>query len=145
MRMLATAIAVIGLMSASSSAHALWNYGADVGVPSRHWNAPQQKRHYARGGGGHVSGDCWVAARKGGPCGCMAMRIVGLSDRKFWLVANWFAFPRTSPHVGAAAIWGRHHVEIVTAVHGDGTVSTSGSVGHSRVPIGRLAFVEPRR
>jgi hypothetical protein len=75
----------------------------------------------------------------------MAMKIVGLTDKKFWLVANWLAFPRTSPHVGAAAIWGgRHHVEIVTAVNGDGTVTTSGSVGHSRVPISRLAFVDPR-
>ena len=58
-------------------------------------------------------------------------------------VRSWYRFPRTSAHVGAAAIWPGRHVEIVTAVHGDGTVSTTGSVGFSRVPVSRLAFVEP--
>jgi hypothetical protein len=47
--------------------------------------------------------------------------------------------------VGAVAIWPGKHVEIVTAVNGDGTVSTRGSIGFGRVPIGRLVFVEAHR
>jgi hypothetical protein len=35
------------------------------------------------------------------------------------------------------------HVEIVTAVNGDGTVNTAGSVGHTHVKIAYLTFVEP--
>ena len=103
--------------------------------------------HYARHsyGGGRVSGVCWTAARMGGPCGCEAAKVAfGQPIRDLWLVANWLRrFPRTGPQVGAAAIWGRHHVEIVTAVHGDGTVSTTGSVGHSHVAASRLTFVDP--
>jgi hypothetical protein len=98
-----------------------------------------------RSGGGHVGGECWTAARMGGPCGCEASKLVyGRSVRELWLVANWRQFPRTSPHVGAAALWGgNHHVEIVIAVHGDGTVSTAGSVGFFHVAANRLTFVEP--
>jgi hypothetical protein len=163
MRMLTMGIAIIGLMVISSNANA-WNYGADPIQSSwrqeRHQYAPYYPHRYAvhrrrghahryayrtHGGGVHVSGDCWVAAKKGGPCGCEAMKIVGLVDRKFWLVANWLGFPRTDAHVGAAAIWGRHHVEIVTSVNGDGTVNTTGSVGFNHVRISRLAFVDPRR
>jgi len=103
--------------------------------------APASHRHY--GGYGHYSGACAIAAAKGGPCGCKAMKLSGLSDRRYWLVSNWRVFPRTSAHVGVAALWGNQHVEIVTAVNGDGTVNTAGSVGHSHVRIASLTFVDP--
>ena len=77
-------------------------------------------------------------------CGCTASVIAfGRPVEGLNAVRSWYRFPRTSAHVGAAAIWPGRHVEIVTAVHGDGTVSTTGSVGFARVPVSRLAFVEP--
>jgi len=60
--------------------------------------ATAEARHSHRWGG------CARAAALGGPCGCRAMQIVGITDTRFWLVRNWFAFRRTSPHVGAAAV-----------------------------------------
>jgi hypothetical protein len=59
-------------------------------------------------------------------------------------VSEWLRFPRTSPHEGAGAIWPGRHVEIVSAVNGDGTVDTRGSVGWRHVSVSRLIFVEPR-
>jgi hypothetical protein len=114
-----------------------FNYGASQ------WRARAfaPRRSYASYG--HFSGSCATAAALGGPCGCEAMKLTGLSDRRFWLVSNWRVFPSTSPHVGAAALWGNQHVEIVTAVNGDGTVNTAGSVGHSHVRIAALSFVDP--
>ena len=94
---------------------------------------------------GHISGDCWTAAREGGPCGCEAMKMVGLTDRKYWAVSSWTHFPRATPAIGMAAIWPGRHVEIISAVHGDGTVSTTGSVGFSRVAIGRIMIVNPHK
>jgi hypothetical protein len=103
-------------------------------------------RRYVHVARRYYGGDCARAAALGGPCGCVAMGIVGLTDRKFWLARNWLLFPRTEPHVGAAAVWRTHsHVEIVAAVNHDGTVTTRGSVGHSHVPVGVLTFVEPHR
>jgi hypothetical protein len=118
---------------------ARFNYGASRWRGRVRAFAPQ--RSYA--GYGHFSGSCATAAALGGPCGCEAMKLTGLSDRRFWLVSNWRVFPSTSPHVGAAALWGNQHVEIVTAVNGDGTVNTAGSVGHSHVRIAALSFVDP--
>jgi hypothetical protein len=118
---------------------ARFNYGASQ------WrgraSAFTPRRSYASYG--HFSGSCATAAALGGPCGCEAMKLTGLSDRRFWLVSNWRVFPSTSPHVGAAALWGNQHVEIVTAVNGDGTVNTAGSVGHNHVKIAALSFVDP--
>lgn len=145
MKKIATVLAVIGFMLSANSAYA-WNDRKQNSFFSfdRQSRYQTAAHHYARRYG-HVSGICWVAARMGGPCGCEASRIAfGSPVRDLWPVANWLLrFPRTSPHVGAAAIWGRHHVEIVTAVNADGTVSTAGSVGFSHVPIGRLRFVDP--
>lgn len=155
MKMGAAILAVIGLAILTSPASAYWTGEITERprhVPKQHWTHPTA--HYARthtvryarhtGRGGNVSGICWEAARKGGPCGCEAAKIAfGSPIRELWLVANWLQFPRTSAHVGAAAIWGRHHVEIVTAVNGDGTVNTTGSVGFSHVSTRRLTFVEP--
>jgi hypothetical protein len=103
--------------------------------------APAPQNYHV--GYGHVSGSCAIAAAKGGSCGCEAMKLTGLTDQRYWLVSNWRVFPRTGPHVGAAALWGNQHVEIVTAVNGDGTVNTAGSVGHSHVKVAYLNFVDP--
>ena len=116
-----------------------FNYGANRWAGRTRAFTPQ--RSYA--GYGHFSGSCATAAALGGPCGCEAMKLTGLSDRRYWLVSNWRVFPSTSPHVGAAALWGNQHVEIVTAVNGDGTVNTAGSVGHSHVNVINLTFVDP--
>jgi hypothetical protein len=154
MKCLATVLAIFGLMAITTNANAFWT--SEIGntrvyhASKRHWDRPASyeakahPRRFAGHYGGSVSGVCWQAARLGGPCGCEASRIAfGEPIRDLWLVSNWFRFPRTSAHVGAAAIWGRHHVEIVVAVNGDGTVDTRGSVGFSHVPIYRLTFVEP--
>lgn len=147
--------ALLGLTALTTDAHAYWTSEVSAGKAAhsanQYWDRPvtyqtnsYQRRSIGRAGGGHVSGICWTAARMGGPCGCEASRIAfGQPIRDLWLVSNWFRFPRTSAHVGAAAIWGRHHVEIVIAVNNDGTVDTAGSVGFSHVPIRRLTFVEP--
>src|SRR5271167_5198333 len=93
---------------------------------------------------GRITGDCWTAARLGGPCGCEAAKIVGHGgDRSLWAVSSWYRFPRSHAAPGMAAIWPGRHVEIITAVHGDGTVSTTGSVGFSRVSLARLVVVNP--
>lgn len=78
-------------------------------------------------------------------CGCTASMIVfGRILPGLPAVGQWMArFERTSPHVGAAAIWPEQHVEIVSAVNGDGTVDTKGSVGWRHVSVARLIFVEP--
>jgi hypothetical protein len=117
-----TAIAALAAALLSSPAHA--------------WH-----RHYLA----HYSGDCAKAAAQGGPCGCEAMKIVHLTDTKFWLVRNWLStFPRTEARVGAAAVWHNvSHVEIVSALNSDGTVDTRGSVGWHHVPRSRLTFVDP--
>jgi len=80
-------------------------------------------------------------------CGCTASIIAfGQIVDGLPAVSEWLArFARTSPQVGAAAIWPGQHVEIVTTVNGDGTVDTRGSVGWSHVPFARLIFVDPRR
>ena len=70
------------------------------------------------------------------------MRHLGLSDRKFWAVNPWYGFPRTACHAGAAALWGRRHVEAVVGCQG-GTAITTGPYGIRRTPAGRLAFVDP--
>ena len=156
MRFAATVLVALGLMALSTPSFAFWT--SDIATEKArgthyqyqhettgHYAKAAPRRYAGRGwNSGSVSGVCWEAARKGGPCGCEASRIAfGEPIRELWLVSNWYRFPRTSAHVGAAAIWGRHHVEIVTAINGDGTVDTRGSVGFSHVPIGRLTFVEP--
>lgn len=139
----ATVLAAIGFMLLANNAYAWGHKQYEFSSFDQPFHREYQHRyakHY-----GHVSGVCWIAARLGGPCGCEASRIVfGHPVRELWPVNNWvLKFPRTSPHVGAAAIWGRHHVEIVISVNNDGTVSTAGSVGFSHVPIRRLTFVDP--
>lgn len=55
-------------------------------------------------------------------CGCgVSVRVYGHPVRELWLAANWFRFPRTSPHAGAVAVR-QHHVFYIEAAYGDGTV-----------------------
>lgn len=142
MRALLAAL-IIGLSAAP--AQAWWT--TDIGASDQHQGRQHVRGHqYARNHYAHYASNGGCAHLGGKQCGCIAMQHVGLSDPKFHAVRSWFVFPRTQPHVGAAAIWrGVSHVEIVTAVNSDGTVATTGSVGFSRVPIGRLVFVDPHR
>lgn len=94
-----------------------------------------------------IWGECAEAARLGGPCGCIAMRIVGLTDRSLWSVSEWLRFPGTDAHPGAAAIWPGRHVEIVTAVYehdGQRVFDSQGSVGFHGHPISAVIFRDPR-
>ena len=154
MRLLTAALFGVLTMWAGP-AHAYWVSDACTSQDDVRVTKHGRVTHY-RGAGRHdreprlshaawrgLSSDCAQAAHLGGACGCVAMKMVGLTDRRFWAVRAWQAsFPRTAPHVGAAAIWPGRHVEIVSSVNSDGTVSTRGSVNFSRVPIGRLIFVE---
>jgi hypothetical protein len=93
------------------------------------------------------AGNCAVAARKGGPCGCTAMKNAGIdaSRVRYWLVANWRRdFPQTTCHAGAAALWSqpREHVEIVKECDGPKVV-TIGPYGLRTTPKRILSFVEP--
>lgn len=87
---------------------------------------------------------CVIAARMGGPCGCFASILTfGHSVRDLWLARNWYRFPRTSPHAGSVAVR-PHHVAVVVANNGDGTVTIHDSWAVHRVRIAGLTFVEPR-
>jgi hypothetical protein len=60
-----------------------------------------------------------------------------------WLADDWErAGPRTAPHVGAVVIWPRRHVELVSAVDADGSISTRGAVGFSHINPAHLVFIE---
>jgi hypothetical protein len=92
-------------------------------------------------------GNCAIATAQGGPCGCVVANMLGLPrDYKglnLWLADDWQqAGPRTAPHVGAVAIWPRRHVELVSAVDADGSISTRGSVGFSHINPTHLVFIE---
>ena len=87
--------------------------------------------------------ECDKYGRK--PCGCTASMLeFGKVIPGLPAVSQWLRFPRTSPHIDAAAIWPGRHVEIVSAVNGDNTVDTKGSVGWRHVSVARLIFVDPR-
>lgn len=56
-------------------------------------------------------------------CGCgVALRVFGRHVRSLWLAANWFKFPPAHPAPGMVAVR-KHHVFLIQAVHGDGTVT----------------------
>ena len=96
-----------------------------------------------------LPGPCYLAARQGGPCGCVAQgHIFGRFDRllngmNLWLARTWLGFPRTSPAPGMAAVWGIHHVEAIVATNGDGTITTSGPYGQRRVRTVSVTIVDP--
>ena len=83
-------------------------------------------------------------------CGCgVSVRVFGHSIRSLWLAANWFKFPRTTPHAGAVAVRA-HHVFYIEENYGDGTVLAydPNSGGHltrrHRVSLAGYTIVEPR-
>lgn len=136
-------------------AHAGWMIPGGEEAPrhaarshGRHHLAQREYRHretgFASAAGNRVR--FAACARYGNlQCGCTASMIAfGRVLPGLPLVSEWLRFPRTSPHVGAAAIWPGRHVEIVEAANGDGTVDTKGSVGWRHVSAARLIFVEPR-
>jgi hypothetical protein len=77
------------------------------------------------------------------------MRVFGAPVRFLWLAANWLGFPRTTPHAGAVAVFGRHHVAEIEEVYGDGTAKlydpNSGShlTRMHRRSIARATIVQP--
>lgn len=92
----------------------------------------------------HPAGCPWRAF-----CGCGASaRIFGHPVRDLYLAANWFRFPRSAAAPGMAAVR-RHHVFIIEAVNGDGTVTAydANSGGHltriHRVSLAGYTVVNP--
>jgi hypothetical protein len=87
-------------------------------------------------------------------CGCgVCVRVFGhpCIAGGLAIADNWRRhFPRTSPHAGAVAIFGRYHVAYVEQAHGDGTVTLyDPNSGHGltrihRVSVAGLVFVDPR-
>lgn len=140
--MLKRLVIAAALCCAALPARAGWY--SDVGMDSRgyhRWHRQGEPVH-----GIASSHDCHLAARLGGPCGCTVANLLGLPHVyhgiNLWLARAWYHFARTFPHPGAVAIWGTHHVELVSAVH-NGRFDSVGSVGHRNVPVSRVAFVQP--
>jgi len=106
--------------------------------------------HYAHSYGGSLPGPCYLAARQGGPCGCVAEgKIFGRHDHVLngwnpWLAIEWMFFPTTAPRPGVAAVWRNgHHVEaVVSGAHG-GTVTTDGPYGLRQVSLSAVVIVDP--
>lgn len=102
-------------------------------------------RHYSRhwGGGSNLSEPCRIARSLGGPCGCFASELIfGHTIRSLWTAASWYKFPRTEPHAGDAAVR-PHHVVLVVANNGDGTVTVHDSWGTHRQSVHGWTFVDP--
>lgn len=123
--------------SGSASAGYVWGYGVSH---SNHSHARPQSR-------GDGNCDYWIARGLG--CGCTVARLLGLpwnyKGLNLRMAAVWFAFPHTSAHVGAVAIWTypHAHVELVSAVHGN-TFDSRGTVNFRGVPLQRVTFVDVR-
>lgn len=94
-------------------------------------------------------GDCSYWIGRGLGCGCTVARLLGIPWNYKGLnlrqARSYFAFPRTSPHVGAVAIWTypRSHVELVSAVHG-GAFDSRGTYNFRNVSVQRVTFVDVR-
>ena len=92
----------------------------------------------------HPSGCPWSAF-----CGCGASaKVYGHPVRELYLASNWYLFPRTSPHAGAAAVW-PHHVAILESGSDGGTALAydANSGGHltriHRISLAGAAIVQP--
>lgn len=93
----------------------------------------------------HPAGCPWHAF-----CGCGAsVEVFGRPVRDLYLASNWYRFPRAAPAPGMAAVRS-HHVFIIRAVNGDGTVTAydANSGGHQtrvhRVSLAGYTVVNPR-
>ena len=117
--------------------------------------ARHHHHHYAssritahRGWG--LPGPCYLAARQGGPCGCVAEgKIFGRHDHVLngwnpWRAIEWILFPTATAAPGMAAVWRNgHHVEaVVSGVHG-GNVTTEGPYGLRQVRLSAVVIVNP--
>jgi hypothetical protein len=79
------------------------------------------------------------------PQGCMIMAGMPFAQQINDILFDGItAGPRTVPHLGAVAIWPGRHVELVSAVNPDGSISTRGSVGFSHIDPSHLVFIELR-
>jgi hypothetical protein len=116
--------------------------------------ATAQAGHHRRHHHGHSyrSGDGAynLAVRQGGPCGLTVERIVfGTSAHVLngwnpWRAVEWNRFRHASPAPGMVAVWRNgHHVGVISAVHGDGTFSVTGSSNHARVTLAQVSVVDP--
>lgn len=89
-------------------------------------------------------------------CGCGAAErlktmwgIVVEKPRELWLASNWYRFPRSPPAPGTVAVR-RHHVYVIEAVLGNGTVvayDANSGRGLTRIHVRSLAgytVVNPR-
>lgn len=92
----------------------------------------------------HPAGCPWHAF-----CGCGAsVKVFGHPVRSLYLAANWFGFPRASAAPGMVAVRS-HHVFVIEAVHGDGTVTAydANSGGHQtrvhRISLAGYTVVNP--
>lgn len=135
MKAIIAAAAILALTSASEAR-------------GRHHHASRGHHHRVAYDGGsvvaHPAGCPWTAF-----CGCGAsVRIFGHPVRSLYLASNWFRFPRAAAAPGMAAVRS-HHVFIIEAVHGDGTVTAydANSGGHMtrehRVSLAGYTVVNP--
>ena len=113
--------------------------------------------HHGRSYGhyGALAGPCYLAAHEGGPCGCHAEgyffgrydHVLNIGGRmvNLWKADTWWqVFPRTTAHVGAAAVWPGRHVAPVVDVPKAGYVTVADSWGTHTVKTAGLVFVDPR-
>lgn len=102
-------------------------------------------------GYGNLSGPCQIAARMGGPCGCIAESLLlgrtehVLNGVNMWLASAWLAFAHVPAGPGTAAVM-RGHVVAVVADNGNGTVRVHDSWAIHDVSKRRIiAFVDPHQ
>jgi hypothetical protein len=111
-------------------------------------NAASRHRHYVSASLSGLPSDCLRAASMGGPCGCHTEDYFFhrtdhvLNGVNMWLANGWFAFRRTAPGPGTAAIWPGRHVAPVVAVNGS-TVTVADYFGTREVRMAGLVFVDP--
>jgi hypothetical protein len=132
------------------TAHHHYSYGHYLAA--RHWRYAHRthlRRHYSA----HVTGlpgPCRVAASMGGPCGCWADHVLGVSGGlahvwrgiNLWLADDWRRFPHVSPEQANAAVWpGRHVAPIVPGTYHDGTVVVRDSWMTHRIRVAGLVLV----
>jgi hypothetical protein len=123
-------------------------------LATRHWRYAHRthlRRHYsAHVGRSALPGPCRVAASMGGPCGCWADHVLGVSGSlshvwkgiNLWLANDWRRFPHVAPEQANAAVWpGRHFAPIIPGTYHDGTVVVRDSWMTHRIRVAGLVLV----
>lgn len=128
-------------------AHARSHHHHTIRSAPHHYRASRHhaaKRVYGWRSTENLDAPCRKARSLGGPCGCFASELIfGHSIPDLWKAWNWaIKFPHTSPAAGTAAVR-PHHVVIVEANNGDGTVTVHDSWGVHRQGIRGWTFVNP--